>query len=81
MRIPIEMQQLGPDVGVGVIIEWLKHVGDRVEQGEELVEVEIEKATVDMRALNTGLLVEITHGPGDEVPVGETIGYLETTGA
>lgn len=81
MRIPIEMQQLGPDVESGVIVEWLKRVGDRVEQGEELVEVEIEKATVDMRALDAGLLVEITHGPNDEVPVGGIIGYLETEDA
>lgn len=78
MRIPIEMQQLGPDVEEGIIVEWIKAVGDRVDRGELLVEVETDKATLEMEALDAGVLVEITHGPGDTVPVGAVIGYLES---
>lgn len=76
VRIPIEMQQLGPDVVSGTIIVWLKDVGDQVARGEPLVEVETDKVTVEMEALRSGVLVEIIHGPGAEVPVGEVIGYF-----
>jgi pyruvate/2-oxoglutarate dehydrogenase complex dihydrolipoamide acyltransferase (E2) component len=77
VRIPIEMQQLGPNVASGTIIGWLKDVGDRVVRGEPLVEVETDKVTVEMEALRSGVLVEIVHGPGAEVRVGDVIGYLD----
>jgi pyruvate/2-oxoglutarate dehydrogenase complex dihydrolipoamide acyltransferase (E2) component len=80
MRVPIELQQLGPDFTSGFIVDWLVAVGDAVVPGDELVEVETEKITVQMEALNAGVLVEIVHEAGEEVPVGTVIGYLETAG-
>jgi pyruvate dehydrogenase E2 component (dihydrolipoamide acetyltransferase) len=71
------MQQLGPDVASGTIIGWLKDVGDQVAKSDPLVEIETDKITVAMEALGSGVLVEIIHGPGAEVPVGEVIGYLD----
>jgi len=78
MRVPIELQQLGPDFESGFILQWLIAVGDSVAPGDELVEVETEKITVQMEALNAGVLAEIVHGAGEEVPVGTVIGYLDT---
>ncbi len=77
MRIPIEMANLGYDADTFTVAGWLKSLGERVERGEEVVEIETEKATVGMEALASGTLVEIVHDAGAEVRVGEVIGYLE----
>lgn len=76
-RIVIEMPNLGYDTTSGTLAAWLKRVGDRVEKGEPIAEVETEKTTVEIEALDSGTLVEIAHGAGDEVPVGAAIGWLE----
>lgn len=78
MRVPIMMQQLGPDVESGVIVVWLKKIGEIVAKGDPLVEVETEKAVLEMEALDSGVLIETTSGVGAEVQVGEVIGYLES---
>lgn len=77
MRVPIEMAQLGFDMETGKISGWLKNPGDHVDKGEAIAEVETEKAMVEIEALASGTLVEIVHGPGDEVPIGAVIGYLD----
>lgn len=71
------MANLGFDMETGVIGNWLKQVGDQVERGEAIVEVETDKATLEMEASQSGTLVEIVAEVGAEVPVGETIAYLE----
>jgi pyruvate/2-oxoglutarate dehydrogenase complex dihydrolipoamide acyltransferase (E2) component len=76
-RIAIEMPKLGYDMESGVIAEWTKKVGDSVSRGEVIAEIETEKATVEMEASASGTLVEQTLAPGEEVPVGTVIGYLE----
>ncbi len=63
----------------GKIMRWLKAVGDLIERGEGIAEIESDKATVEMEALASGRLSEIVHGPGDEVPVGAKIGCIETS--
>ena len=57
--------------------EWLKEIGETVAKGDPLVEVETEKAVLEMEALDSGVLVETISGVGTEVPVGAVIGYLE----
>jgi biotin carboxyl carrier protein len=76
-RIPIEMPKLGYDMETGTIAAWIKKVGDTVARGDVLAEIETEKSTVEMEALAGGTLVEQTLAPGQEVPVGSVIGYLE----
>ncbi len=71
------MANLGFDMESGVVGNWLKQVGDQVERGEAIVEVETEKATIEMEASQSGTLVEIVAAEGQEVPVGEVIAYLE----
>lgn len=61
----------------GRIGAWLKAIGDSVERGEELAEIETDKTTVVMESLAAGTLVEIVAQPGTEVAVGEVIAYLE----
>jgi pyruvate/2-oxoglutarate dehydrogenase complex dihydrolipoamide acyltransferase (E2) component len=76
-RIPIEMPRLGYDMETGRVASWVRRVGDRVKRGEVIAEIETEKSTVDMEALADGTLVEQTLEPGEEVPIGTVIGYLD----
>jgi pyruvate dehydrogenase E2 component (dihydrolipoamide acetyltransferase) len=80
MRAEIRMASLGYDMEVGRIGEWLKKVGDHVDRGEPICEVETDKATLEMEAIQSGTLVEILADSGQEVPVGEVIAYLEADG-
>jgi pyruvate/2-oxoglutarate dehydrogenase complex dihydrolipoamide acyltransferase (E2) component len=81
MRVAIEMQQLGADMESVTVVEWLKKVGDDVAKGDLLVEVETEKANVEVESLDAGTLVEIVQDAGVEVEVGDVIGYLEAPDA
>jgi len=49
-----------------------------VKRGEALVEVETDKTSVEMEALQSGTLAEIVSEVGDEVDVGAVIGYIES---
>jgi pyruvate/2-oxoglutarate dehydrogenase complex dihydrolipoamide acyltransferase (E2) component len=80
MRTEVNMPHLGYDMQEGRIALWLKDVGDHVERGEPLAEVETDKTTIEMEALADGTLVEIVFPAGTDVPVGATIAYLETDG-
>jgi pyruvate/2-oxoglutarate dehydrogenase complex dihydrolipoamide acyltransferase (E2) component len=71
------MPSLGYDMETGRIVSWLKAVGDSVERGEPLLEVDNEKATVEVEALASGTLSEILAEAGAEVAVGEVIAYLD----
>jgi pyruvate dehydrogenase E2 component (dihydrolipoamide acetyltransferase) len=77
MRTEIRMASLGYDMESGRVESWLKQVGDRVDRGEPIVEVETDKATIEMEATHSGTLVEIVVEAGQEVPTGEVIGYLD----
>ena len=74
----VTMPQMGADMEEGTLLRWLKHPGDHVDRGDPIAEIETDKATVEMEALAGGILVEIVHEAGTEVPVGQVIGQLET---
>lgn len=76
-RIPIEMPKLGYDMETGKVSGWIKKVGDGVARGDVIAEIETDKSTVEMEATASGTLAEIVHDAGDEVPVGETIAWLD----
>lgn len=72
------MANLGYDMESGKLVSWLKNVGDSVDRGEPIAEVETDKATVEMESMRSGVLVEIVAAEGASVPVGAVIAYLET---
>jgi pyruvate/2-oxoglutarate dehydrogenase complex dihydrolipoamide acyltransferase (E2) component len=78
MRVEVTMPNLGYDMDEGKVMSWLKAVGDSVDRGEPLAEIETDKATIEMEALVTGTLVEIVCLAGEVAPVGTTIAYVET---
>ena len=76
-RIAIEMPKLGYDMESGTVSAWLKQVGDPINRGDVIAEIETDKSTVEMEAAATGTLVEIVHDAGAEVAVGVPIAWLE----
>ncbi len=78
MEYKIVMPRLTDTMEVGKIIRWLKKVGDKVEKNEPIVEVESDKAVMDVPSFKEGILIKILAEEGDEVPVGEPIAILET---
>jgi pyruvate/2-oxoglutarate dehydrogenase complex dihydrolipoamide acyltransferase (E2) component len=76
-RIPIEMPKLGYDMETGKVGGWIKKVGDTIARGDVIAEIETDKSTVEMEATASGTLAEIVHDAGADVPVGETIAWLE----
>ncbi len=80
MRIPVEMPNLGHDIESGKILKWIKAVGDRVDRGDFIVEVETDKVALEVEALDAGQLAEIVKDVDEEAAVGEVIAYLEQDG-
>jgi pyruvate/2-oxoglutarate dehydrogenase complex dihydrolipoamide acyltransferase (E2) component len=70
-----------PDVGMGVtevtIVSWLKQVGDRVEAGEAIAEMETAKSTVEVEAPAAGVLSQILVKVDETVDVGVQIATIE----
>lgn len=74
--LEIVMPRLSDAMEEGTIVRWLKDVGDRVEIGDELVEVETDKATVIYEAEVAGRLSEILVRPGEAQQLGGPIARL-----
>ncbi len=66
--------------GDGLILNWLKNAGDAVKEGEVIVEVEADKATVEVESPVTGVLLEIVAQSGDEVEEGTVIAHIGASG-
>jgi pyruvate dehydrogenase E2 component (dihydrolipoamide acetyltransferase) len=78
MRIAIEMPNLGHDIETGKIIKWVKQVGDDIQRGDVIAEVETEKVTLEVEAFDAGKLTEIVQGVDSEAATGDVIAYLES---
>ncbi len=76
MAYDIIMPKAGMSMETGKIIKWLKSVGDPVETGEPLLEIETDKVNMEVESMYTGTLLKTLYGPGDEVPVVTVIGYI-----
>ena len=76
MAVEIVMPRLSDTMEEGRIIKWLKQVGDSVTEGEPLLEVETDKADIEVEAFDTGVLLEITVEEGETVQVGEKVGLI-----
>lgn len=62
----------------GTVLNWLKKVGDKIEQDEAVLEVATDKVDTEVPATHAGILKEILVKEGDVVPVGATIAVIET---
>src|SRR5215210_5162238 len=71
----VAMPRLSDSMEEGTILKWLKSDGDEVKRGEELVEIETDKANMTYEADSDGVL-SIVAQEGDTLPVGDTIARL-----
>ena len=76
MATEVIMPSLGFDMTEGVVARWLKKEGEQVEKGQPIVEIETEKATVEVEAAASGVLKEIIVPEGETVAVGTVIGMI-----
>jgi pyruvate dehydrogenase E2 component (dihydrolipoamide acetyltransferase) len=72
----IAMPRLSDSMEEGIVLRWLKDIGEPVSVGDELVEIETDKANMVFEAPAAGTLVEIIVAEGESVPVGELIARL-----
>jgi pyruvate/2-oxoglutarate dehydrogenase complex dihydrolipoamide acyltransferase (E2) component len=78
MRVRVVMPKWGTGMNEGTIIKWLKAVGDRIEAGEPLVEIETAKSTQELEAPAAGVVTEILLGEGEDAEVRTHIATIET---
>jgi len=67
---------MGADMTEGTLVKWVKQVGDQVNRGEVLAEIETDKATVELEAFESGVLKKLVVEEGETVPVGQVIAIL-----
>jgi pyruvate dehydrogenase E2 component (dihydrolipoamide acetyltransferase) len=80
VAIEVTMPQMGADMTEGTLVRWLKQVGEHVERGEVIAEIETDKATVELEAYESGTVLRHVAAEGDTVPVGDVIALLGAAG-
>ena len=78
MATKMNMPQLGYDMSQGTVIRWLKEESSSVKVGEPIVEIETDKAVVEVEAEQNGILRKILVFEGVSVPVGNPIAIIGT---
>ena len=74
------MPQLGADMSAGKLLAWRKNVGDRVQRGDIIADVETDKADIEVEVFTTGLIEKILIQPGEKVPVGTVLAIIGEEG-
>ena len=69
MATIINMPRLSDTMEEGVVASWLKNIGDTVEEGDILAEIETDKATMEFESFHEGVLLHIGVNEGDSAPV------------
>jgi pyruvate dehydrogenase E2 component (dihydrolipoamide acetyltransferase) len=80
MAISVVMPALELTQETGKLVSWRKKEGDAVVRGETLLEVETDKAVVEVEALANGFLAGVNAKDGDVIPVGRTIAWIVEKG-
>jgi pyruvate dehydrogenase E2 component (dihydrolipoamide acetyltransferase) len=80
MAVDVVMPRLSDSMEEGTVLKWLVSVGDRVERGQPLVEIETDKANMTYEADTSGVLLEILAQEGDTLAIGEPIARIGEEG-
>jgi pyruvate dehydrogenase E2 component (dihydrolipoamide acetyltransferase) len=80
MAFSVVMPALEMAQETGKLIAWRKKEGDRVSKGEPLLEIETDKAVVEVEAPADGVLAGIKASEGADIPVGQTIAWIVAPG-
>ena len=74
------MPRLSDSMEEGTVLAWMKSVGDEVALGDELVEIETDKANMVYESDAAGTLIEIVADEGETLPIGEVIARVGDAG-
>jgi pyruvate/2-oxoglutarate dehydrogenase complex dihydrolipoamide acyltransferase (E2) component len=77
MAVEVRLERVSEEAEYGTIARWLKQEGDAVVAGEPLVEVEVEKVTLEIVAPASGVLASILAVQGDEVRVDAPLAVID----
>jgi len=80
MATAVIMPQVGQDIETATIVDWIKKENDSIEKGDIIATVESDKATFDVEAYESGVLLKILYKEGDEVRVLTPIAYIGKPG-
>jgi pyruvate dehydrogenase E2 component (dihydrolipoamide acetyltransferase) len=80
MAISIVMPALEMAQETGKLVSWIKPEGATVAKGELILEIETDKAVMEIESPGAGVLAGIRAKPGDVVPVGQVIGWIVAAG-
>jgi pyruvate dehydrogenase E2 component (dihydrolipoamide acetyltransferase) len=80
MAKEITMPKLSDTMTEGLFAGWRKNVGDRIERGDIIAEVETDKAVMELEAFASGILLKTTAVNGELVPVGTVLGLIGEPG-
>jgi pyruvate dehydrogenase E2 component (dihydrolipoamide acetyltransferase) len=76
MATPVLMPRLSDSMEQGKIIRWLKKEGEAVKKGEALVEIESDKANIEVEAVTAGVLSKIVVPEGQSAAIGAPIAEI-----
>ena len=79
-KVELIMPKMGESIMEATILNWVKNVGDKLEEDETILEIATDKVDSEIPSPVDGILVEILKQVNDVVPVGEVIAILETEG-
>ncbi len=80
MAETISMPKLGFDMAEGLLIRWVKQVGETINKGDVLAEIETDKATVEVASSATGIVLQLIVDQGTMVPVNTPIAIVGNAG-
>src|SRR3954464_895650 len=80
MASDVVMPRLSDSMEEGTILKWLVSEGDDFKRGQEIVEIETDKANMTYEADTDGALIEIVAEEGDTLPIGEVIARIGEPG-
>ena len=81
MALELKMPALSPTMEQGTLAKWLVKEGDKIKPGDVIAEIETDKATMEVEAVDEGTIAKLLVAEGtDEVPVGQVIAVLAEEG-
>jgi pyruvate dehydrogenase E2 component (dihydrolipoamide acetyltransferase) len=78
MATTVTMPKLGFDMAEGTLVRWVRGIGETVQKGEVLAEIETDKATVEVEASESGVVRKHLVQEGVAVPIGTPIAIIGT---
>src|SRR4051794_2503615 len=76
----VVMPRLSDTMSEGTVSKWRKQVGEQVNKGEIIAEIETDKATQDLESFDTGTLTKILVNEGETVALGAPIALIPAPG-